>query len=269
MDGTHTTEDLITSNIALVDRLVRSVLHRIPNHVSRDDLTAAGLAALVASANAYDPARGVPFSGFAATRIRGSIIDELRQMDWATRAVRRRAREIETARSELTGALNRAPSTAELAERLELAPEEVAAAENDTQRATVLSLDGLTEETGADFAREDAVGPEELLLHRETLGYVRDAVDGLPERHRTVIVGCFVEERSMVDIARQLGVSQSRVSQMRTEALELLHHALTTHLERASIRSGRRADTCSSRRRSAYLSRVGAAGTATGARRAA
>ena len=83
MDGTQTTDDLITGNIALVDRLVRSVMHRIPTHVSRDDLTAAGLAALVTSAHAFDPSRGVPFSGFAASRIKGSIIDELRQMDWA------------------------------------------------------------------------------------------------------------------------------------------------------------------------------------------
>src|SRR5687768_517742 len=129
MDGTQTTDDLITSNIALVDRMVRSVLHRIPAHVSRDDLTAAGLAALVTSAHAFDPARGVPFTGFAATRIKGSIIDELRQMDWATRAVRRRAREIEVARAELTALLNRVPSTVEVAHRLDLPPEDVSAAE--------------------------------------------------------------------------------------------------------------------------------------------
>ena len=260
MDGTQTTEDLITSNIALVDRMVRSVLHRVPSHVSRDDLTAAGLAALVTSAHAFDPARGVPFSGFAATRIKGSIIDELRQMDWATRAVRRRAREIEVARAELTTTLNRAPSTAELARRLKVAPEEVSAADTETQRATVLSLDGLTEDTGADFAREDAHGPEELLLHRETIGYVRNAIASLPDRQRAVIVGCFLEERSMVDIARELGVSQSRVSQLRAEGLELLNHALTAHLERATPRPGRRPEACSTRRRSAYLSRVGAAG---------
>jgi len=260
MDGTQTIDDLITGNIALVDRLVRSVLHRVPNHVSRDDLTAAGLAALVMSAHAFDPSRGVPFSGFAATRIKGSIIDELRQMDWATRAVRRRAREIELARVELTAALHRVPSPAELAERLDLAPEDLSAAENDTHRATLLSLDGLTEDTGADFAPAETSGPEELLLHRETLGYVREAIAGLPDRHRVVIVGSFVDERSMVDIARELGVSQSRVSQLRAEALELLHHALTAHLERSGPRPGRRPESCSSRRRSAYLSRVGAPG---------
>jgi RNA polymerase sigma factor for flagellar operon FliA len=259
MDGTQTTEDLITSNIGLVDRMVRSVMHRIPTHVSRDDLTAAGLAALVTSAHAFEPSRGVPFSGFAATRIKGSIIDELRQMDWATRAVRRRAREIELARAELTVLLNRVPSTVEVARRLDLAPEDVSAAENETQRATVLSLDGLAEETGTDFAREDAIGPEELLLHRETIGYVRNAIASLPDRQRAVIVGCFLEERSMVDIARELGVSQSRVSQLRAEGLELLNHALTAHLERVNPRAGRRPETCSSRRRTAYLSRVSAA----------
>ena len=260
MYGSQATEDLIKSNITLVDRMVRSVLHRVPSHVSRDDLTAAGLAALVTSAHAFDPARGVPFIGFAATRIKGSIIDELRQMDWATRAVRRRAREIETARGELTNVLNRAPSTAELADRLDLAPEMLAAAETETQRATVLSLDGLTENSGSDFAREDAFGPEEMLLHREQLGYVRDAIASLPDRQRTVIVGSFLEERSMVDIAQELGVSQSRVSQLRAEALELLNHALAVHLERAGVKSGVRVDACSTRLRSAYVTRVAARG---------
>jgi RNA polymerase sigma factor for flagellar operon FliA len=122
----------------------------------------------------------------------------------------------------------------------------------------VLSLDGLTEDTGTDFAREDAVGPEELLLHRETIGYVRNAIASLPDRQRAGIVGCFLEERSMVDIARDLGVSQSRVSKLRAGGLELLNHALTAHLERANPRLGRRPEACSTRRRAAYLSRVGA-----------
>jgi RNA polymerase sigma factor for flagellar operon FliA len=220
---TTSTEDLILTHMALVERIVGGVLHRVPQHVSRDELTSAGLAALVASAHAYDPGRGVPFTGFAATRIRGSLLDELRQMDWATRAVRRRAREIEAARAELTTTLNRIPTAAELAAHLSLAPEDVTAVAGDTQRAAVLSLDGIV-----DVAPSESAGPEEQVLRREQDRALRTAVASLPERQRTVVVGCYFEEKSTVDMARRMGVSQSRVSQLRSEALRSLRRSLGT-----------------------------------------
>ena len=88
-------EERVRSHMALVGHIVRESMGRLPGHVSRDDLTSAGLTALVQAARSYDEERGVPFTRYAATRIRGAILDELRGIDWASRSVRRRARELD------------------------------------------------------------------------------------------------------------------------------------------------------------------------------
>ena len=90
MEG-NKNDELITANIALVGHLVRETMGRVPSHVSRDDLTSAGLTALVQAGRSYDPERGVPFNRYATMRIPGAILDELRRTDWASRSVRRRA----------------------------------------------------------------------------------------------------------------------------------------------------------------------------------
>ena len=91
-------EELIRTHMPLVGHLVRDMLTRIPNHIHRDDLTSAGLHALVTAARGWDPDRGIPFHRFASTRIRGAILDELRSLDWATRSVRTKARATDTTR---------------------------------------------------------------------------------------------------------------------------------------------------------------------------
>src|ERR1700745_4311875 len=107
--ATRAQETLIRDNMALVGHMVREMLFKVPAHVHRDDLASAGYAALVSAARAYDDSRGIPFGRFAAVRVRGALLDELRSMDWASRSVRARARRAETARSELTAQLGRTP----------------------------------------------------------------------------------------------------------------------------------------------------------------
>src|SRR5689334_9859711 len=104
---TREQEQLIRDNMALVGHMVREMLFKVPPHVHRDDLASAGYTALVTAAQAYDPARGVPFGRFAAARVRGALLDELRSLDWATRSVRARARRADVARQELTATLGR------------------------------------------------------------------------------------------------------------------------------------------------------------------
>ena len=94
-------EDIVRATMPLVGHLVREMLSRVPAHVNRDDLLSAGYAALVSAARGFDAERGVPFSRFAATRIRGALVDELRGLDWASRSVRQRARRTDSAREEL------------------------------------------------------------------------------------------------------------------------------------------------------------------------
>src|SRR3546814_12870511 len=110
---------------------------RVPSHVDRDDLTSAGLTALVQAGQAFEAERGVPFARYAATRIRGAILDELRSVDWASRSVRRRARTIEEARNRLAADLGRIPSNDEVASLLGVDLSEVIGTDDDLNRAKI------------------------------------------------------------------------------------------------------------------------------------
>jgi RNA polymerase sigma factor for flagellar operon FliA len=253
-------ELLIRQNMPLVGHLVREMLFKVPAHVHRDDLASAGYAALVTAAKAFDTGRGIPFGRFAAVRVRGALLDELRSMDWATRSVRARARRADVARQELTAQLGRTPSPTELAELLGVGVEELATVDDDVQRAAVLSLQGFTAGTAEDMVTEDAMNPEETLLHRERIGYLHDAVAVLPERLRYVVEASFLQERPLAEVAADLGVTESRISQLRTEALALLKDGLSTHMD-AQDTGAAKGDGCVARRRAAYAAQIAARST--------
>jgi RNA polymerase sigma factor for flagellar operon FliA len=219
---------LIVEHLPLVGHLVRELMHRLPSHVNRDDLVSAGAVALVLSAGSFDPARGVPFARFAAIRIRGALTDELRTMDWASRAVRSRARSVESVRSMLAAQLSRSPERHEVAQAMGVGVEELDAIEADVHRASVLSLQSLTPDDSSELLPATTDGPEGLLVRREQLGMLKDAVAELPDRLRTVVEEYFFAQRKMADIAAELGVTESRVSQLRSEALTLLRAGMRT-----------------------------------------
>jgi RNA polymerase sigma factor for flagellar operon FliA len=253
--------DIVTENMPLVGHLVREMLARVPAHVSRDDLMSAGYAALVHAARGFDQDRGVPFARFAAARVRGALLDELRGLDWASRSVRQRARRTDGARQELTSQLGRTPTVQEVAERLGVGVEEIESADDDVKRAVVFSLQGFATASADDMVTEPGAGPEEMLIRRERLGYLRDAVEALPERLRAVVRGYFFDERPMARIAEDLGVTESRVSQLRAEALVLLRDGLNTHLEPALAAQAPAKDGCVARRRAAYYEQIALRGT--------
>lgn len=250
--------DLITSNVPLVGHIVRETMGRVPAHVSRDDLTSAGLTALVQAARAFEPERGVPFERYAATRIRGAILDELRSVDWASRSVRRRARDLEETRTRLSGALGRTPTTAEVASALGMSEAEVVANDEDVSRAQVLSLQGSTTSSLDDLIPTRAPSPEAIVEHQERLTYLVEAIAELPERLRIVVQDYFFAERPMADIAADLGVTDSRISQMRAEALALLRDALNHALEPTLVQQVGKPGGCANRRREAYFAAVAA-----------
>lgn len=254
---------LVTSHISLVGHLVRETMGRLPGHVNRDDLTSAGLAALVQAARSFEEGRGVPFTRYASTRIRGALIDELRGIDWASRSVRRRARQLEETRSRLSTELGRSPSDAEVAAASGMTIDEINANDEDVSRASVMSLQGFGDTPIDDVLPTRAPSPEDKLEHRERLGYLVDAVALLPERLRTVVEAYFFEERPMAEIAADLGVTESRVSQMRAEALVLLKDAMNNALDPELVTPHARPDGCAARRRDAYFAAVASRRTAT------
>lgn len=257
---TREQETLIRDNMALVGHMVREMLFKVPAHVHRDDLASAGYAALVTASRAFDATRGIPFGRFAALRVRGALLDELRGMDWASRSVRARARRADVARQELTNQLGRTPTPTELAELLGVGVAELANVADDVQRAAVLSLQGFSTGVAEELVTENSMNPEEMLLHRERLGYLHDAVTTLPERLRFVVEASFLQERPLSAVADELGVTESRVSQLRTEALALLKDGLTTHMDQQDNGTAK-FDGCVARRRAAYTKQIAARST--------
>lgn len=258
MAETGSTEDLILGHIPVVTHIVRETMGRVPSHVSRDDLTSAGLAALVTASRSFDAERGVPFARYAATRVRGAILDELRGIDWASRSVRRRARDVEATRAQLANILGRSPSNEEVASALGLTLAEIARNEDDIARAQVLSLQGAQDASLDDLLPANGPTPEQLVEHHERLTYLIEAVAELPERLRIVVQDYFLAERPMAEIAAELGVSESRVSQMRAEALVLLRDALNHELDPGMLQPHARPNGSAARRREAYFAAVAA-----------
>jgi RNA polymerase sigma factor for flagellar operon FliA len=171
--------------------------------------------------------------------------------------VRTRARKTHTARQELTSALGRTPTDAEVAEVLGIGLAELAAVEDDVQKAALLSLQGFPTGAAEEMVAESSEGPEDLLIRREKIGYLHQAVQALPERLRLVVTASFLQEQPLSDVAAQLGVTESRISQLRTEALRLLREGLNSSLAPELLTAaGSRAKGCLQRRRTEYFERV-------------
>jgi RNA polymerase sigma factor for flagellar operon FliA len=253
-------EQLVHDHLSLVQHAVAEVISRVPRHVSRDDLEAAALLGLAQAARTFDPTRGTAFEHHAANRVRGAVLDELRGADWASRSVRARGRRLQQATDELTVRLGRAPSRAEVAADLGVEPELVRRLEDDVHRATVLNYDSIvTDGEVEDLLPAESETPDQVLVKRERLSYLVDAISALPARLRTVVTGYFFEERPMQEIAGELGVTESRVSQLRSEALVLLKDGLNAHLDPEVLPPEARPDGRVARRKAAYYAAIGAA----------
>lgn len=252
-------EQLVREHLPLVHYVVSEVAHRVPGHVNRSDLVSAAMLGLAQAARSYDPERGVAFDRFASTRMRGALLDELRGRDWASRSVRARARGLKTAQDELTNKLGRTPTPQEVAAALDLPEDAVTKLVDDVHRATVLHYDSLVLEGDAEsFLAHSDSSPEELMLDRERKGYLFAAVEALPERLRRVVIGYFFEERSMQDLADELGVSESRVSQLRAEAMTLLRDGINSQLDPDLVAPEPRPNGRVARRKAAYYASVAA-----------
>lgn len=228
-DASLSVDDLVTSHLALVGHIARETAARLPRHLDTDDLMGAGALALVQAARSFDQVHGVPFARFASTRVKGAMIDHMRSRDWATRSVRARARAIDEVAEALTAGLHRAPSESELAAASGMSEAEIREVRGGTNRATVLSLDPALSDGEGPIGRLVDVSPrpDEALIAAEQLGYLRDAIAELPERQRDVVTRYYLDQIPLTDIAEDLGVTQSRASQLRAEGLDLLREALT------------------------------------------
>lgn len=248
---------LARAAMPLVTHCVASVAARVPRHVRHDELVSAGLLGLAQATRSWDADRGVPFEHYARQRIQGALLDELRGRDWASRSVRHAGRQLRVVTDELTSRLGRAPSDAEVAFELGLTEAEVTRIRDDVDRAVVVHLDPLapSAELAGDLGSDD---PAQHLLGREMRGYLHDAVAALPERLQKVVVDYFFREQPMQVIADELGVTISRVSQLRAQAIEMLRDGIGAQFAEAAEADALPASRVE-RRRAQYRAAIAAA----------
>jgi len=250
---------LVTSNLALVGYVVSGLAMKLPIYIDRDDLRSAGLEGLVQAAHSFSEDHGVPFRHFAALRIRGAIMDDLRRNDWATRSVRQAGRARKEAVDHLVATLGSAPKNVEIAEYMGVSVEELRTLDASLIRGSVLSLDANLDSGSGQathYVDAESLGPEEHILDTEFQTYLRAAVSALPDRLGTVITRYFLQGHAMADIAEDLGVTESRVSQLRAEALVLLRDGMNSHLAPEQVPVSTRPGGAVDRRRSAYFASV-------------
>jgi RNA polymerase sigma factor FliA len=216
----------------------------LPAHVEENDLVSYGLLGLIGAIERYDPDRDVKFETYAIARIKGSIIDELRALDWVPRSVRARARDIERAIAALEARLHRAPTDEEIAEKLGITQGELEDSLTDISRSSIAALDELwtiSSATGDQVSLmetiEDPQGPEpqSALAQTELREALGEAIARLPEREKLVITLYYYEELTLREIGEVLGVTESRVSQLHTKAILRLKARLAGSPARPSL----------------------------------
>ena len=219
---------LIEKHLVLVKYAAARIAGRLPAHFRLDDLYSAGLVGFLGAVEDYDPERNVEFAAYAAPRIRGAILDDLRRLDCVPRRVRRLSREATRALATLTNSLGRQPTDEEIAAEMGI---ELAAYERLlNEGVTLLSLDGMSsddDKAPIDVLEDpDAPDPVAMLEAGERRKLLARFVDKLPDRERQVLALYYHEELTMHEIGTVLGVTESRVSQIHSSAILRLQAAL-------------------------------------------
>lgn len=227
---------LVTLHLYLVQHVVNSLASSYPRHVDRAELWSAGALGLVDASRRFDPALGIPFVRYASIRIRGAMVDSARSRDWGSRGLRRSMRGVRDASEGFEEAQGRPPTAAELAALLGMSEEQLAERRAAAAAASLLHLDQPL--GGDDAALVDGLEercaewlPDDAVEQRELVGSLRTAVRFLPEVQRTVIERSYFGGELLRDIATSLGVTEARVSQIRTEALVALRSWFGTAYE--------------------------------------
>ena len=224
-------EALILDHVPLLQHIVGRMAVDLPARVDRDDLLGYGMVGLVAAADGFDPDRGLQFSTYAYPRIRGAILDELRKADFLPRGRRDRVRELERAARDLEQTQGRPPTPEELAAALGVQLEELDEILSSAHASLHVSLeDGPSEDFGALLRDPKSDDPVDSAEWTEMAGLLTEAIAQLPEPEQTVITLYYAEELLLKEIGSILGVTESRVSQLRSRAIYRLNVALGSRI---------------------------------------
>ena len=229
-------DELIVSHLPMVKYLVGKIASQLPLHLDREDLMSAAIVGLITAAERFDPNRGVQFKTFVEQRIRGTIMDELRSQDWLTRSVREKFKRLEREFAILEQKLGRNPTSEEVAAAMQMEMDEYFKLLEEVHFLSVVSLDDSWEdEDGSSFGLLDVLedkgseNPQEQMMAREMVDVMADAIDALPEKERIVITLYYYEEMNLKEIGAVLGLTESRICQLHSQAVVRLRSKLKSH----------------------------------------
>ncbi|AKS22682.1 sigma-70 family RNA polymerase sigma factor [Leptospirillum ferriphilum] len=218
--------------------------HRLPPELDIDDLISAGMGGLLDAARRFDPARGIKFKTLAEHRIRGAMLDEIRAADWMPRSVREKLTHVQQVKTELIARYKREPTRQEIAARMEMTEEEFDRLSVDIEPHHLVSLEDLMDPEDGDspslldrLSAPQEGDPLASLLQNEVSEKLCQALDRLPEKQRLVLSLYYYEELTMKEVARVVGVSESRVSQIHGQALAALKQSLVETSETENVSS--------------------------------
>lgn len=225
MYGTGNPDELVARHASLVRRIAYHLLARLPASVNVEDLIQAGMIGLLESAGSYETARGASFETFAGIRIRGAMIDEVRRGDWVPRSVYRNARRVSDAIRSVEARGGGDATDGAIARELGIGLTEYHALLQDTAASRLFSLEELTEGVAGEQAQPTGGAdddPAEQVARERSVEAVAVAISRLPERERLVLSLYHDEELNLKEIGQVLGVSESRVSQILSQATRRL-----------------------------------------------
>lgn len=217
-------EQLILEHLPQVRLIARRIRERLPESVSLEDLVSTGIVGLISAIDHFDPAHNVKLKTYAEYKIRGAILDSLRGLDWAPRQQRKKSKQIEAAVAELEQGLQRAPTEEEIAAQLGLSMAEYHEWLVDIRGVNLGSLDaGAPEEGGRDLLRfisdSNEHWPSNIVERQELERLVALAIDKMPKVEKTVLALYYKDELTLREISRVVGLHESRVSQLKTQAI--------------------------------------------------
>ncbi len=214
----------------MVKRLAHQMMSRLPYSVQIDDIIQAGMMGLLDAANRYDEIHGAQFETYATQRIRGAMLDELRSADWLPRGLRRDMRRIEQAVSRLQQKLGRAPNETEIARELEVSLVEYQQMLQESRGAQLIYYEDFQDEDHDDFFERfefsNDSDPQALLQDERFKAELTRAIDILPERERMLMGMIYEQEMNLREVGEVFGVSESRISQLHSQAVARLRAAL-------------------------------------------
>jgi len=214
----------------LVKRIAHHMMSRLPGSVEADDLVQVGMIGLMDALNRYEEMPGAQFETYAQQRIRGAMLDELRQLDWLPRGARKNMRQIEAAVNALQQRLGRSPTEKEIAGELRVSIEGYHQMLLDARGAQLVHYEDFTDSDDDDFLERNcaATGADPLvsLLDGDLRHALIGAIDGLPEREKTLMGLYYEQEMNFKEIGAILGVSESRICQIHSQAIVRLRSLL-------------------------------------------